>query len=81
MNTFRHWFLWGAIETSPGVFDWSDYDRHMELAAENGIGTVIAEFTECVPEWFFHQNKDCFAQFRDGTQAPYSGMGWGASFG
>ena len=29
MNTFRHWFLWGAIEVAPGKFDWADYDRMM----------------------------------------------------
>ena len=33
MNTFRHWFLWGAIEVAPGKFDWADYDRMMDLAA------------------------------------------------
>ena len=74
MNMFRHWFLWGAIETSRGVYDWADYDRHMELAEKNGMGTVIAEFSDSVPEWFFHEHKNCFSVFRDGTQAPYSGL-------
>jgi hypothetical protein len=27
LNIFRHWFMWGSIETAPGVYDWSDYDR------------------------------------------------------
>ena len=27
MNIFRHWFMWGSIETAPGRFDWEDYDR------------------------------------------------------
>ena len=44
MNIFRHWFLWSAIEIAPGVYDWSDYDRQLDLAAENGIKTIIAEF-------------------------------------
>ncbi|MCL2487520.1 MAG: beta-galactosidase [Oscillospiraceae bacterium] len=74
MNIFRHWFLWGAIETAPGVFDWADYDRQLELAARYGLGTVIAEFSDSVPEWFFHRHKDCFAVFRDGTQAAFSGL-------
>jgi hypothetical protein len=43
INTFRHWFTWSAIETSPGVYDWKDYDRQMELAEKYGISTVIAE--------------------------------------
>jgi len=75
MNMFRHWFLWNAIEITPGVYDWSEYDTHMELAAKNNIGTIIAEFAECVPEWFFHDHKDCFSVLRDGTQAPYSDYG------
>ena len=32
-NMFRHWFLWSAIETAPGVFDWEEYDRQLDLAA------------------------------------------------
>lgn len=49
-NVFRHWFLWGAIEVAPGVFDWSDYDRQLELGAKYGIGAIIAEHIT-VPEW------------------------------
>ncbi len=42
LNIFRHWFMWSAIETSPGVYDWEEYDRQLDLAAKNGIKTVIA---------------------------------------
>ncbi|MBE0655053.1 MAG: beta-galactosidase, partial [Bacteroidales bacterium] len=52
-NVFRHWFIWGAIEISPGVYDWEDYDRQMDLAAKYGIRTVIAEMTSLPPEWIF----------------------------
>src|ERR1700722_10361913 len=31
MNIFRHWFMWSAIEVAPGKYDWSDYDRIMDL--------------------------------------------------
>ena len=74
MNMFRHWFLWGAIERKPGVYDWVEYDEHLALAAKNGMGTVIAEFADCVPEWFYHGHKDCFCMSRTGVQAPYSGL-------
>lgn len=43
MNTFRHWFMWGSIEIAPGKYDWRDYDRMMDLAAQNGIKVMIAE--------------------------------------
>lgn len=54
-NLFRHWVPWGAVEVAPGRFDWADYDRHLELAAQYGIRTVLAEFCDNVPEWFYHR--------------------------
>ena len=51
LNTFRHWFMWGAIERQPGVYDWEEYDRQLDLAAQNGIKTVIAELIHSVPDW------------------------------
>jgi len=51
LNVFRHWFMWSAIERRPGVYDWDDYDRQMDLAARNNIKTVIAELTHTVPDW------------------------------
>jgi beta-galactosidase len=50
-NIFRHWFMWGAIETAPGFFDWDDYDRQLDLAAKYGIKTIIAEISHSIPEW------------------------------
>jgi beta-galactosidase len=55
MNTFRHWFMWGAIEVAPGKYDWRDYDRMMDLAAQNGIRVVIAELITDAPEWMFRK--------------------------
>lgn len=53
MNIFRHWFMWGAIEVAPGIFDWEDYDRHMDLGAKHGIRTIIAEMIIFAPEWAY----------------------------
>lgn len=52
-NTFRHWFLWAAIEREPGVYTWDDYDRQLDLAAEHGIRTIIAEMITIAPEWTY----------------------------
>ena len=49
LNIFRHWFMWASIERRPGYYDFDDYDRQMDLAAKNGIKTVIAELTHTVP--------------------------------
>ncbi len=68
LNTFRHWFLWGAIEVSPGVYDWSDYDRHLDLAAEHGIKTIIAEMVNVAPEWAYRRYAHARFETRDGRR-------------
>lgn len=67
MNTFRHWFMWSAIEVAPGKYDWRDYDRMMDLAAQNGIKTVIAEMITAAPEWMFDKYPQARFQGSDGS--------------
>ncbi|MDF1515783.1 MAG: beta-galactosidase, partial [Anaerolineae bacterium] len=67
-NIFRHWFLWSAIEIKPGVFDWSDYDRQLDLAAENGMKTIIAEMVTAAPEWAYHQYSHARLETRSGEK-------------
>jgi beta-galactosidase len=55
MNIFRHWFLWSAIEIAPGEFDWAEYDRQLDLAADHGVTTVIAEMLTAAPEWAWRE--------------------------
>jgi beta-galactosidase len=55
LNVFRHWFMWGAIEQKPGVYVWDEYDRQLDLAAKNGIKTVIAELIHAVPDWAYRK--------------------------
>ena len=69
MNTFRHWFLWGAIEVAPGKFDWADYDKMMDLAAANGLKVIIAEFTTDAPEWAFRRYASAKYKASDGSTA------------
>jgi beta-galactosidase len=59
MNLFRHWFMWSAIEVAPGTYEWEDYDRQLDLAAEHGIGTVIAEQLLFAPEWTRRRFHGC----------------------
>ena len=67
-NTFRHWFLWSAIEMAPGQFDWEDYDRQLDLAAESGIKTIIAEMITAAPEWAFRKFSHARLETRDGQK-------------
>lgn len=54
-NVFRHWFLWSAVEVAPGEFDWGDYDVQLDLAAEHGLKTIVAEMVTAAPEWAFRR--------------------------
>src|SRR6266404_2969129 len=62
VNIFRHWFMWASIENSPGKYDWRDYDRMVELEAQNRIKVVIA-----APEWMW--DKYPHARHIDSTGA------------
>lgn len=71
-NVFRHWFMWSAIETAPGVFDWEDYDLQMELALKYGIKVVIAENISFVPEWLQFERPDLKCETPEGQRLPSS---------
>ena len=68
INVFRHWFMWSAIEVAPGKYDWDDYDKQLDLAAKNGIKTVVAELIHAAPEWAFHQYAHARYEKADGTK-------------
>ncbi|WP_333834862.1 beta-galactosidase [Rubrimonas sp.] len=80
LNVFRHWFMWSAIERAPGRYDWSDYDRQLDLAAEHGIGTIIAELIHAAPDWGLRRFADGRVLRADGRPLP-SIMGVSAATG
>ncbi len=62
LNIFRHWFMWCAIEVARRAStSWEEYDRQLDLAAKNGIKTVIAELIHAVPDWAVPQMCRCAA--------------------
>jgi beta-galactosidase len=69
MNTFRHWFMWSAIEVAPGKWDWADYDKQMDLAAQNGIKVIIATLDTAAPEWAFRKFPDARYKASDDSVA------------
>jgi beta-galactosidase len=69
MNVFRHWVMWSAVEVAPGVFDWADYDRQLDLAAEAGMKTVLAEMITAAPEWAFRALPHARLEAADGSKA------------
>ena len=68
-NTFQHRFIWAAVETSPGEYDWDDYDRMMDLAEENGIKVVVREISNGSPEWMYDAHPDARVVDEEGDQA------------
>jgi beta-galactosidase len=80
MNIFRHWFMWSSIEVAPGKYDWRDYDRMMDLAAQNGIKVVIAEFVTTAPEWMFDKYPQAMHRASDDSVV-YSGSGGSSGTG
>ncbi|MEL6107074.1 MAG: beta-galactosidase [Planctomycetota bacterium] len=65
MRAFRHWFIWSAIEISPGRYDFSDYDRHLDLAAEHGLKTIIGEYLGAAPQWAWAKYPEAIVQTPD----------------
>lgn len=80
LNVFRHWFMWSVIERRPGFYDWNDYDRQMDLAAKNGIKTVISELIHAVPDWAYRKYAHA-RQLRMDGRPLNSNMGVSAAVG
>lgn len=89
MNVFRHWFMWGSIEVAPGEYDFEEYDRQLDLAAKNGIKTVVAELIHAVPDWAVRRWSDARQIRADGrplaslmgvssATGGFANNGWGA---
>jgi beta-galactosidase len=75
MNIFRHWFLWSAIEIAPGQYDWEEYDKQLELAAKNGLKTIIAEMITTAPEWAFRKYPEALIETSEGHRMTSSMSG------
>jgi beta-galactosidase len=68
-NIFRHWFMWASIENAPGRYDWSDYDRMVELEGRNHIKVVIAEVINGAPEWMWDKYPHARHINSDGSES------------
>jgi len=67
VNMFRHWFMWASIENAPDRYDWRDYDRMVELEAQNHMKVVIAEIINGAPEWMWDKYPHARQIGRDGS--------------
>ena len=49
LNTVQLWVLWGWVESKSGKFDFSDYDRLVDIAAKNDLQVVLSSIAEIQP--------------------------------
>lgn len=80
MNTFRHWFMWASIETTPDRYDWADYDRMVQLEGQNRIKVIIAENVTGAPEWMWDKYPHARRVDREGGES-YPGVVTGSATG
>lgn len=80
LNIFRHWFMWSVIERSPGYYEWDEFDRQLDLAAKNGMVTIIAEMTSTTPDWAYRKWPEA-RQIKSNGQVVNVGMGPSSSVG
>lgn len=50
-NTVKFWAMWNYMHFAPGEFDFSHFDRLLELATENGLKVLISLIIENAPYW------------------------------
>ncbi len=55
LNTVQLWILWAWVESKPGLFDFRDYDRLVDLAARNDLNVVLSTIGEIQPYWIFRE--------------------------
>lgn len=69
VNVFRHWMLWGSVETKRGEFDWEDYDKQLELSEKYNIRCIFTLRVEEAPEWLYRSYPESLHKDFDGNLA------------
>lgn len=51
IDTLQLWVTWAWVESKPGVYQFSDYDRLVDLAHEAGLSVLLSTIAELQPHW------------------------------
>ncbi|AHF93732.1 beta-galactosidase [Opitutaceae bacterium TAV5] len=51
LDTLQLWVTWAWAESRPDVFNFDDYDRLVELAADAGLDVILSTIAELQPHW------------------------------
>lgn len=55
LNTVQLWLVWGWIESTPGTFDFSDYDELVAIAGRNDLRVVLSTIAAVHPYWIHRE--------------------------
>ena len=72
-NSVKLWAVWNAIEKQPGVFDFSDLDALVAIAAENHLKVIINIIPEGAPYWLEDGNEDALYTTSGGAKVEFTG--------
>jgi len=66
-NTIKIWCQWRVNHPKPDVFDFSDLQKLLDLAHENGIMVDINLILDVAPVWLVRDYPDSYMVFNDST--------------
>lgn len=55
IDTLQLWVVWAWVEANPGLFNFDDYDRLVELAGKKGLNVVLSTIAEVHPYWIHRE--------------------------
>ena len=67
-NTIKIWAQWRPNNPARDVYDFTDLERLMDLAAENDLKVIINVILDVAPVWFYREYPDSIMEFADGTR-------------
>ncbi len=67
-NTIKIWAQWRRNNPQKGVYDFSDLQRLLDIAAENSLKVDINLIMDVTPVWFNQEYPDSYMVFSNGNQ-------------
>jgi len=63
----RTWLFWSQVNPQENLWNFSSYDRFVELAKNRGLEVLIQLVPESAPQWFIDQHPDAMLVRADGS--------------
>src|SRR6056297_694632 len=72
-NTIKQWAVWNWVEREPEVYYFDDLDELVEMAAGQGLQTVINMIPEGAPYWALEAHRDSLYTTHRGENIEWGG--------